>query len=405
MLLKEVMTINTMHAIQLNIFMAILLSSIAIHACFRLNRKKAVHRLFFTLIGLTIFILVLEILSVVLNSKEYIDFIIAQRIVDTLGFTLTPVVPIVATLYAYKRINKYKKVSINKVNWLAIPFMGNCILSLGSYYFNWIFSITDENLYVRGPLFFVSPMVSLFYYIIHLLFLYDNHKKVSKEELIILGSLTFFPAVLSVFQLYYFIYLTIWNSVGIAVVINYIFIMHDQAKRDPLTGLGNRMVYEEYLANCNRKNNVVLSVINIDLDDFKKINDVFGHQEGDKVLKFFARQLEEVFEGIGGAIRLGGDEFIILLNERRKRRLEQYIKILNDKIDTYNKSNDMPYRIQYSCGIAIFNDSFGNVYEFIQHSDKLMYEEKQKNKYRKDLVEDNFLQAISTNNSYPYPSN
>lgn len=376
-----------MLAIQLNIFMVILLSSIAMHACSRLNRKEEAHRLFLTLICLTIFILVLEILSVVLNSKDYIDFIVAQKIVDTVGFTLTPVIPIVATLYACKRINKYKKISINKVGWLAIPFMLNGILSLGSYYFNWIFSITDENLYVRGPLFFVSPMTSFFYYIMHLLVLYDNHKKVSKEELIILGSLTLFPAVLSVFQLYYFIFLTIWNSVGIAVVINYIFIMHDQAKRDPLTGLGNRMVYEEYLANLNKKSNVILSVINIDLDDFKNINDVFGHQEGDKVLKFFARQLEEVFEGIGSSIRLGGDEFIILLNERRERRLEQYIKTLNNKIDTYNESNGMPYRIQYSCGIAIFDDSFGDVYEFIRHSDKLMYEEKQKKKYPQNLVE------------------
>jgi diguanylate cyclase (GGDEF) domain len=382
------MTINTILAIQLNIFMVILLFSIAVHGCLRLNRKEEVYRLFLALICLTIFILILEILSVVLNSSDYINFIVVQKLVDTLGFTLTPVVPIVATLYAYKKISKFKKISISKFGWIAIPFIINGILSLGSYHFNWIFSITDENLYLRGPLFFVSPMTSFFYYIIHLLFLYDNHEKVSKEELIILGSLTLFPAVLSIFQLYYFIYLTIWNSVGLAIVINYIFIMHEQAKRDPLTGLGNRMAYEEYITIWNRKSSITLSVINIDLDGFKNINDVYGHQEGDEVLKFFARKLEEVFGGIGFAIRWGGDEFILLLNEKRRERLEKYVKTLNDKIDAYNDSNGRAYRIQFSCGIAIYDDSFNNVYEFIRHSDKLMYEEKQKKKmYLKSFVE------------------
>ncbi|MDP4127338.1 MAG: GGDEF domain-containing protein [Bacillota bacterium] len=381
------MTINTMLAIQLNIFMVILLLSIAVHACYKLNKKEEVHMLFLTLICLTIFILVLEILSVVLNSSDYINFIVAQKVVDTLGFALTPVVPVVAALYAYKRINKGKKISVNMLSWLAVPFVVNGILSLGSYHFNWIFSITDENLYVRGPLFFVSPMTSYFYYIIHLLVLYDNHKNVNKEELTVISSLTLIPAALSIFQLYYFIYLTIWNSVGIAVVINYIFIMHEQAKYDSLTGLGNRMAYDEHLAILNRNSNIALSVVNIDLDGFKNINDVFGHMEGDKVLKFFARQLKEVFGGIGVAVRLGGDEFIILLNERRGRRIEKYIKTLNDRIDAYNESNDMSYRIKFSCGIAIFDDSFDNVYEFIRHSDKLMYEEKQKKTYFQNSAE------------------
>lgn len=375
------MKIITMLVIQLNIFMVILLSSIAVHACFKLNKKEEVHRLFLTLVYLTICILVFEILSVVLNSKDYI--VTLPKIVNTIGFVLTPIIPFVATLYTYKRINKYKKISLSKAGWLIIPVIINAIISVGSYYFNWIFYITDENLYFRGPLFFISPLISFFYYITHLLLLYANHKKIGKEELIVLGSLSVFPAVLSVFQLYYFIYLTIWNSVGIAVIINYIFIMYEQAKRDPLTGLGNRMVYEEYLANWNRNRNLFKSVITIDLNDFKTINDVFGHPEGDKVLKFFARQLEETFLGKGVTIRLGGDEFIILLNEKDEQRLKLYIKTLNGKLDTYHKNNDLPYHIQYSCGIAILDESFDNVYEFIQHSDKLMYEDKQKKTYLK----------------------
>ena len=367
-----------MLAIQMNIFMVILLSSIAVHAYFKLGIKRQVHRLFLVLLLLTIVILILEILSVLLNSSEHIDFIIAHKLVDTLGFTLSPLVAIYAALYVYKRTNKYKKININKFFWLSVPFVVNSIISLGSYNFNWIFGITNENMYVRGPLFLVSPMTTFFYYLINLLFLYDSRKKLNKEELLILSLLTIIPAVLSIFQLYYFIYLTIWNSVAIAVVINYIFIIHTQTKLDPLTGLGNRAAYDEYLASLRRKNNIVLSVVNIDLDDFKSINDIFGHHEGDKVLKLFARQLEAVFEGKGVSIRMGGDEFIVLIHENQREIVEKYIKKLIDRINAYNERSDLSYHIKFSYGMTIFNNTYNSIYELIQHSDKLMYEEKKK---------------------------
>lgn len=367
-----------MLAIQMNIFMVILLFSIAVHAYFKLNREEQAYRLFFALIVLTIVILILEILSVVLNSGYYINFIIVHKLVDTLGFTLTPLVPICAVLYVYKRTNKYKKNNVNKIVWLSVPFIINSILSLGSYHFNWIFAITDENMYVRGPLFFVSPMTSYFYYMLNLLVLYGNRQRLNKEELLIYSLLTIIPAVMSNFQLYYFIYLTIWNSIAIAVIINYIFIVHSQTKLDPLTGLGNRVAYNEYLANMNRQSNLVLAVINIDLDNFKSINDACGHHEGDKVLRLFARQLEDVFEGKGVAIRLGGDEFIVLIHEHNKDVLEKYTKTLINKVNAYNETSGVPYRLQFSYGMTIFNNTYESIDALIQHSDKLMYEEKQK---------------------------
>jgi len=369
--------------IQINIFMVILLSSIAVHACFKLDRKEQVQRLFLVLTFLTILILILEILSVLLNSSNNINFIMAHKFVDTIGFSLSPFVPICVALYVYKITNKNKRINRNVLFWCSVPFVINCIISLGSIYFNWMFCITNENIYVRGPLFFVSPMTSYFYYITNLLLLYDSRKKLNKEELLILSLLTSIPAVMSVFQLYYCIYLTIWSSVAIAVVFNYIFILHSKIKLDPLTGLGNRIAYDECLVSLCGKRDIVLSVVNIDLDNFKSINDVFGHHEGDKVLRLFARQLEDVFEGKGVSIRLGGDEFIVLIKENQRKIVEADINLLNRKIRVCNESNDMPYCISFSYGMAIFNNSYNNIHEFLQHSDKLMYEDKQKKKSRK----------------------
>jgi len=366
-----------MLVIQMNIFMVMLLSSIAAHAYFKLDRKEQVHRLFLVLILLTILILILEIISVALNSGYYINFIIAHRLVDTLGFTLAPLVPIMAVLYVYKRANKYKSININKFFLLSVPFMINGIFSLGSFNFNWIFSISATNMYLRGPLFLVSPLTCYFYYLMNLLFLYDSRKKFFKEELLILGTLSIIPAVLSVFQLHYFIYLTIWNSTAIAII-NYIFVVHSQTRIDPLTGLGNRVAYNEYLANLRKKSNIILAVVNIDLDEFKSINDVYGHREGDKVLRLFARQLEDVFKEQGVSLRLGGDEFIVLINENQKEVLDNYMKTLIDKINAYNEISGMSYNIKFSYGMTVFDNMYGSIDELIHHSDKLMYEEKRK---------------------------
>ncbi len=366
-------------AIQLNLFMVILLSIIAVHAYCKLDKKNQIHRLFFALILLTLLILLLEILSVVLNSGFPANCIIAHKLVDTAGFALTPLIPITVALYVLKRTNNYTKISRPMVFWSGIPLVINSILSIGSYNFHWIFSITNENMYARGPLFFVSPLTSYFYYVINMLLLYTNRRKLPKEELIILSLLTIIPALLSSFQLYYFIYLTIWNSVAIAVVINYIFLVHSQTKLDPLTGLGNRLAYTEYLAAVRKKSNLILSVINIDLDDFKSINDKFGHHEGDQVLILFAGYLENVFAGNGLAIRVGGDEFIIFLHDNKKEIIEKYINDLTARVSAYNENNSLPYRVKFSYGLTIYNNNdYTNVYELIQHSDKLMYEEKKK---------------------------
>lgn len=118
-------------------------------------------------------------------------------------------------------------------------------------------------------------------------------------------------------------------------------------------------------------------MVNIDLDDFKTVNDLWGHHQGDEVLKAFAKLLKNVFEN-GVLIRWGGDEFIVLLNENRREVVEKYLKTLSNRVNKYNDENDLHYKINFSYGIATFNNAYQSIDDLIQHSDKLMYEEKQK---------------------------
>ena len=102
-------------------------------------------------------------------------------------------------------------------------------------------------------------------------------------------------------------------------------ILRNLAMIDPLTGLYNRRFAEQRLtaevARSERKGHP-LTVITVDLNDFKHINDAYGHAAGDKVLQEFAFRLNKVIRGTDLAVRLGGDEFLVLLPECTLEQLQ-----------------------------------------------------------------------------------
>jgi diguanylate cyclase (GGDEF)-like protein len=99
---------------------------------------------------------------------------------------------------------------------------------------------------------------------------------------------------------------------------------HQLATRDPLTGLSNRRLGEERLAAevaRSERHGHPLSVLLLDLNRFKGINDRYGHAAGDLVLKTFAARLNKVIRASDLAVRLGGDEFLVILPECLPERI------------------------------------------------------------------------------------
>ena len=102
-------------------------------------------------------------------------------------------------------------------------------------------------------------------------------------------------------------------------------LLRNLAMMDPLTGLYNRRFAEERLAaevSRSERKGHPLTVLTLDLNNFKEINDTYGHAAGDQVLQEFAVQLNKVIRGSDLAVRLGGDEFLVLLPECTVEQLE-----------------------------------------------------------------------------------
>lgn len=366
--------------VQINIVLSILLIVLFGHAYFNINRKKVTNRLFMWIMGLTGFTLILEIFSIALNNPSLKQFIIFHKLVNIIGFIVTPIIPFLGYIFIKEWINRYQKEKIRLNTMLLLPLFINVIGTLISYNGNGCFYITSENIYERGSLFFILPCVSYIYFLCNLYFIYKHRKKFTQSELIIFRLFYIVPAIFTAIQLKHSIYLTTWNSAAIIIVITYIFLLNDQAYRDSLTGLENRLAYEHYAQNIDHRKHNKLYIVYIDIDDFKSINDQYGHCEGDEAIKAFANLLVESFlKGQNKLIRLGGDEFLVLLKVKQEEKALAYVRNLIENVEAYNKG-EKPYRLRFSYGMACYTNDYENIYELLEYTDQLMYEQKQTRK-------------------------
>lgn len=149
-------------------------------------------------------------------------------------------------------------------------------------------------------------------------------------------------------------------------------ILEKTAYLDNFTGLYSKKRFEELVkATLKAKPNNKVALLMIDLDDFKVVNDTFGHIIGDKVLLSVAQNLKKFFRKTDIIARFGGDEFVVLMSNIENLE-DIYIKL--DKL-CYIEDND--YEVTKSIGIAIFPDMADNYEDLLNNADIALYKAKQ----------------------------
>jgi diguanylate cyclase (GGDEF)-like protein/PAS domain S-box-containing protein len=153
--------------------------------------------------------------------------------------------------------------------------------------------------------------------------------------------------------------------------------IHHMAFHDPLTGLPNRALVMDRLAEASRKallREERMALLFIDLDGFKPINDSLGHAAGDDVLKTVAQRLQNRLRGVDFAARLGGDEFVVLLTQLdRPKDAENTADRLLEALAVPLVAANTTVSIGASIGIALFPDDGRSVEELLRRADDAMY--------------------------------
>lgn len=153
------------------------------------------------------------------------------------------------------------------------------------------------------------------------------------------------------------------------------------ATLDDLTRISNRRGFIKLAQNsldlCARQK-LPASLVFLDLNDFKSINDKFGHAEGDKALIAFANQMIITFRDSDVFARYGGDEFVILLTNSSIKSAEDIIDRFQQAIEIHTKENNLDYGLSFSSGIISVESEKGYSIENLLHeADALMYKQKQ----------------------------
>ncbi len=166
--------------------------------------------------------------------------------------------------------------------------------------------------------------------------------------------------------------------------------LSDMAIKDQLTGLYNRQGFEGVMQEWDDETVKNRVVIYIDLDNFKYYNDNFGHELGDYVLVRFAQVLKEVVSNVGYAVRYGGDEFVLVLNEKNIEYAKEVIanifkrletEVLADILKQIGEDRVIPKEkeLGFSAGVAECKES-SEVMIALSNADKALYHIKKSTK-------------------------
>jgi diguanylate cyclase (GGDEF)-like protein len=174
------------------------------------------------------------------------------------------------------------------------------------------------------------------------------------------------------------------NAVRHALAVHDLPARHDAewhaARQDPLTGVGNRRALDERLT-AARDSRRAVTLLAIDVDDLKIVNDTFGHACGDELLEVVANLLVEQARATDAVVRSGGDEFFVVLDQPDAKGGAQLAERIRVAVEAIAASTEKPWlrRLGLSLGYAATAEGLG-VEQLVAQADRRLYEDKRRKK-------------------------
>ena len=321
---------------------------------------------------------VAETISFLVDGKSFIGCRQLNYISNSLCFIGTVSMGLLWCLYVNLRIYRnFKKIS-DKMIVLIIPWMIEVVMVLGNLIKPGImFKVSADNVYQRtgGAL---AGYITLVIYLAYSLYMVYHSRKQGV-------NLSYFPVFYFVcicfagvlIQLVFYGVTSSWLLTAVTLIFTQMQSYAENIYMDELSGLYNRRYLKAVLA--KRKNTDANSLYGImmDVNDFKYINDSFGHSMCDKAISTMGNILFKSIPDAGIAIRYAGDEFIVLLTDADKACVLATINEINKNISRFNDSKAEPFELSVSMGYAEFGKD-DNAEVFLRNMDDKMYEEKRR---------------------------
>lgn len=275
----------------------------------------------------------------------------------------------------YKLFEDPMRVKKYYIIW-AIPAMAACGMSLANLYTPVFFGVTQQNVYYRAPHYLLAYAITYSYLVLGAALALRYRKRV--EKYLFMPVMVFLLPVFvgSILQFIFYGIALVWVSCALGLTSLYVSLQNEESYLDSLTNLYNRSYlfhYMDYLAKQAEKGRVCMGIM-MDVNDFKDINDTYGHAEGDRVLRAVGKLLLRAVNHRGIVARYGGDEFVILLVDTDEQTFQAVLSDIQAGVDRYNAISRLPVRLSMAVGYTRFAST--DVDGFFRAMDQNMYEKK-----------------------------
>ena len=365
----------------LNMYSFLVLACILIHAIKHVGINLVQNRLFLTLVQITMVMLIIDIISRLDGHPDTI-YPIMNLLGNFLIYLLNPVLPSLWLLYAHYQVFHSERALKSLAYPLLVINVVNFVLLVVSQFTGWYYFIDLNNIYQRGPLFWVPASITVILMLSAFLLILINRERIEKKHYssLILSALP--PFICIIVQIFFYGVSLLLNSVTLSLLIVFLNIQNHTMNTDYLTGVYNRKRLESYLRAKIKlsSENATFSAIMLDLDGLKSINDTFGHEVGDDAIETAIALIKRCIRPNDFIARYGGDEFYIVLDISNLSDLKSTVARIMDCFEKYNETGVKPYTLSVSMGYALYDSlSQMDANEFQNKIDALMYENKRVN--------------------------
>lgn len=261
----------------------------------------------------------------------------------------------------------------------SIPQWILALLLVASAFNGWIFSVDEAGVYHRGPLFFIQLLCSYGYVLytmaksLQVVLMRKNSS--SRREYLVIASFALPVLVCGVLQCLMPQLSLATAGIAVSYMLVYLNSLQLMVSLDPLTGINDR---RQFLLSLHSRaeslrGNARLYFYFIDVDNFKGINDQFGHDEGDNVLRQVAESLRAVCAEYGASCgRYGGDEFTVAYMTEDELSAELFCHQLEDTL-AQRLEESCVNNVSLSIGVVEFQHGHESVQDLITRADREMY--------------------------------
>lgn len=359
---------------------SILLLTIICYNSLRHDEKESLqHKLYMMVLYTTIILLMVDICSR-FDGRPDTLYPVINHCGNFLIFLLSPILPSLWLLYVHAQVFQEEQKTRGLFTPLFIINGVNAGLVVLNQFYGWFYYIDSANIYHRGPLFLLPASIVLALIIAAFAVIVANRAKIGEKQYFALAFFALPPFVCIILQIIFYGMSLMLNGIVLSLMIVSLNIQNRNMYTDYLTGINNRKRLDIYLREKISTNTEgkAFSAIMIDLNNFKSINDAFGHDVGDNALQVFAKLLKSCLRADDFIARFGGDEFCIVLDVDDSAHLEEVVHRIDTSVDEYNNSGKQPYRLGCSIGYAVYDCHSGmDIEGFQRQIDMLMYEHKQ----------------------------